>query len=177
LSYSASPHFLDCWERVSLYCPGWPGTCGLRTSGFWGLGLQMFTNTPDLLHFCHLIFFIKFLVPTSRHWWLMPVILATQEAEIRRIMVWSQPRTNSSRDDFKKTHHVKGWLYDSRWRPWVQTLVLQNKKKKEISSTYRMKYILRLGFQSQLYQAESLGSYLLSLCFSFLVWKLKDYTF
>jgi hypothetical protein len=26
------------------------------------------------------------------HWWPMPLILATQEAEIRRIMVLSQPR-------------------------------------------------------------------------------------
>jgi hypothetical protein len=28
----------------------------------------------------------------SRHWWLTSVILATQEAEIRRIEVQSQPR-------------------------------------------------------------------------------------
>jgi hypothetical protein len=28
----------------------------------------------------------------ARYWWLTPVILATQEAEIRRIMVRSQPR-------------------------------------------------------------------------------------
>jgi hypothetical protein len=29
---------------------------------------------------------------TSRAWWLMPIILATQEAEIRRIEVQGQPR-------------------------------------------------------------------------------------
>jgi hypothetical protein len=28
----------------------------------------------------------------TRHWWLTPVIPATQEAEIRRIVVQSQPR-------------------------------------------------------------------------------------
>jgi hypothetical protein len=30
-------------------------------------------------------------IPTG-HWWLTPVILATQEAEVRRIMVQSHPR-------------------------------------------------------------------------------------
>jgi hypothetical protein len=38
----------------------------------------------------------------------MPVILATQEAEIRRIALRSQPRENSFlRPYFKKTHHQK----------------------------------------------------------------------
>jgi hypothetical protein len=36
----------------------------------------------------------------ARHWWLTPVILATQEAEIRRILVPSQP--SSARTYLKK---------------------------------------------------------------------------
>jgi hypothetical protein len=32
------------------------------------------------------------LAKVSRHWWLTPVILVTQEAEIRRAKVQSQPR-------------------------------------------------------------------------------------
>jgi hypothetical protein len=38
----------------------------------------------------------------------MPAILATQEAEIRRIKVCSHPGTAILRPYFKKTHHKKG---------------------------------------------------------------------
>jgi hypothetical protein len=43
----------------------------------------------------------------ARHWWLTPVILATQEAEIRRILVRSQPRQIVLRYCLKKTLHKK----------------------------------------------------------------------
>jgi hypothetical protein len=45
--------------------------------------------------------------------WITPVILDTQEAEIRRIKVQSQPRANSSQDLSQKPHQKKGlvdWL-------------------------------------------------------------------
>jgi hypothetical protein len=57
--------------------------------------------------------------------WLTPVILATQEAEIR-IVVWCQPQANSSWDPISKKHITKcGSSSKSNRlaRPWVQTLV------------------------------------------------------
>jgi hypothetical protein len=45
------------------------------------------------------------------HLWLTPVILATQEAEIRRIAVQSQTCQIVSQDPIlEKTHHRKGLL-------------------------------------------------------------------
>jgi hypothetical protein len=60
----------------------------------------------------------------------MLIILAMKEAEIRRIVVQSQPRANSSWDTIlKKSLHQKraGGVAQGVGRPWVQTPV---KKKK-----------------------------------------------
>jgi hypothetical protein len=49
----------------------------------------------------------------ARQWWLTPVILATQEAEIRRTVVQSHPGQTVPQDYFKKALPIKGlveWL-------------------------------------------------------------------
>jgi hypothetical protein len=48
---------------------------------------------------------------------LMPVIPATQEAEIRRIVVQISPGQIFVRPYLKKTHHEKGWWSGSGCRP------------------------------------------------------------
>jgi hypothetical protein len=62
--------------------------------------------------------------------WLTPVILVTQEADIRRITVRSQPRQIVHKTLFwKHPSQKKGWWSGSRCRPRVQVPVLQKKKK------------------------------------------------
>jgi hypothetical protein len=63
------------------------------------------------------IFCLKKIIK-ARYWWLTPVILATQDAEIRKTAVPSQPGQNSFRDPILKILNTKkGWWSGSRYRP------------------------------------------------------------
>jgi hypothetical protein len=66
---------------------------------------------------------------TSQVLVVTPVIPATQEGEIRRIMVQSQPWANSSRDPISKNSSNKNSWSGSRWSPWVQTPAPQKTNK------------------------------------------------
>jgi hypothetical protein len=54
--------------------------------------------------------FLSFIIKNSPagRWWLLPVILATQEAEIRRIEVLDQPGQIIHKPQSRKTHHKNG---------------------------------------------------------------------
>jgi hypothetical protein len=74
---------------------------------------------------------ISSFISLAGYWWLTPIILAIQEAEIRRIAVWSQSR-QIPRDPILKIPNIKkGWWSWSRCRPWVQTPVPTKKKNKK----------------------------------------------
>jgi hypothetical protein len=70
--------------------------------------------------------------------WLTPVILVTQEAEIKRITVWGQPRQLVSGTLFQKYSAQKSadrmfqvvQCLRASMRPWVQKLVLPLPAKK-----------------------------------------------
>jgi hypothetical protein len=55
----------------------------------------------------------------ARHQWCTPVILATQDAEIRRIVARSQPGNSLWNPILKKKITEKGWCSGSSCRPWV----------------------------------------------------------
>jgi hypothetical protein len=66
-------------------------------------------------------------------WSLTAVILATQEAEIRRIMVLSQPRQILCETLSWKIPSQKRWWSGSRCRTWVQTPASQKLRKQSKS--------------------------------------------
>jgi hypothetical protein len=130
--------------------------CNKSRGQKWGMGLEF--KASSLLRalaleshpqpFCALVIFHTVLIffaqaslgPRSSclagHQWLMPVILATQDAEIRRILVRSQSRQTVLGTLSQKTLHKNrtGWN-DSRWRPWVQIPEPQKKKSSYLKST------------------------------------------
>jgi hypothetical protein len=64
-------------------------------------------------------------------WWLTPVILATQEAEIRRTAIWSQVGQIVHMTLAQKNPSQKRAGGMAQYWPWAQDSVLQKKKKKE----------------------------------------------
>jgi hypothetical protein len=55
-------------------------------------------------------------IPGARYQWLTPVILATQEAKIRRITVGSQPRKIVGETlSQKSSQHKKGLVERLKW--------------------------------------------------------------
>jgi hypothetical protein len=83
----------------------------------------------QILHIPSRIYCLRNLA--ASHQRLTPVILATQEAEIRRLMVWGQPAQVVRESYLEKTCYKKKKGRGSRCRPWVQKSTTAKKKKKE----------------------------------------------
>jgi hypothetical protein len=76
------------------------------------LKLKLFIQMQkvSLLWWCTLVIQELKKIRQARHLWVTSVILATQEAEIRRITIQSQLQANSSGDPISKTPITeKGW--------------------------------------------------------------------
>jgi hypothetical protein len=72
----------------------------------------------------------------------MPVILSTQEAEIRRIAVQSQPgQIVQETLPQKKPFMKKDWWSNSRYRPCTKK---EKKRKRMIFSNERLEIILKI---------------------------------
>jgi hypothetical protein len=76
----------------------------------------------------------------------LPVIIATQEAEIRRIGVQSQPRQNSLQDPYleKTQHTIKEMVEWLKVVPELKPQYHKKKKKKKVSLKRSMTVILWL---------------------------------
>jgi hypothetical protein len=83
-------------------------SCPIKNVGF-GSWLGLFCP----LLYASMIYWSK---EWATHWWVMSGILATQEAEIRRITVQSQPWTNSLRGPISKKLITKKGLEE--WSKW-----------------------------------------------------------
>jgi hypothetical protein len=111
----------------------------LKITRVWGVGGKEWQVNLHLITFW--LQFKIFRISLAPAPWLMPAILATQEAEINNLS-WKPTRANSSGDPILKKHNTKNdWWSVSRWRPWVQAPVPQKKKKK--------KFRVRVGDMTQ----------------------------
>jgi hypothetical protein len=71
-------------------------------------------------------------------WWFTPVILTTQEAETRRIVVPSQLQSNSSLEPLSKILNIKkGWWsgIGPEFKPWYRKKKKEKKRKKRGGGT------------------------------------------
>jgi hypothetical protein len=124
------PNFF-CWDRVLLTI--FPGLA-------WDHDLHLLHSWHDRPETTAPGSSFSFLQCSAGLWWLISVVLATLDAEIRRIVTWSQPRqtvreTLSQKNPIQK--RAGGVAQGSR--PWVQTPVLQNKQVIKCSNIEELK--------------------------------------